>query len=253
MKYLIVSGDSYTDNDFRSSCYPDMDVSWPKWPELLGKKLNMKVINLAQAGSGNDYIYSRLLDTIQEIPKEEIGLVIAAWSQAMRQDYQTGELNNKLSWRNNRMLADGDLLYWVRRSLRIYSSFEILCQRYDLPYMQFQKIDLYKDYIDGLPPTEQEIIEDGKDFYTDRLTYPGDKEQDEINIMKLIMNYDKHLDTSKFMGWPITRTLGGWPVNRGVMGWNVIEEEPYVIDETDNHPNAKGQELIAEYIHDWLG
>ena len=185
-KTLLVSGDSYTDNDFRSSCYPDMDVSWPKWPELLGKKLNMKVINLAQAGSGNGYIYSRLLDTIQEIPKEEIGLVIAAWSQAMRQDYQTGELNNKLSWRNNRMLADGDLLYWVRRSLRIYSSFEILCQRYDLPYMQFQMIDLYKDYIDGLPPTEQEIIEDGKDFYTDRLTYPGDKEQDEINIMKLI-------------------------------------------------------------------
>ena len=67
------------------------------------------------------------------------------------------------------------------------------------------------------------------------------------------MNYDKHLDTSKFMGWPITRTLGGWPVNRGVMGWNTIEEEPYVIDEMDNHPNAKGQELIAEYIYDWLG
>ena len=102
MKYLIVSGDSYTDNDFRSSCYPDMDVSWPKWPELLGKKLNMKVINLAQAGSGNDYIYSRLLDTIQEIPKEEIGLVIAAWSQAMRQDYQTGEFPCRRSRRIRR-------------------------------------------------------------------------------------------------------------------------------------------------------
>ena len=43
MKKLIVSGCSYTAKEFLSSAYPDLDTSWPKWPELLGKKLNMKV------------------------------------------------------------------------------------------------------------------------------------------------------------------------------------------------------------------
>ena len=67
------------------------------------------------------------------------------------------------------------------------------------------------------------------------------------------MSYENKIDTSKFIGWPITRTLGGWPINRGVMGWSVEQEAPYVIDEHDNHPNAAGQELIAEYFYDWLG
>ncbi len=44
MKYLICSGDSFTDKIWRSNCNPEIDTSWPKWPELLGKKLNMKEI-----------------------------------------------------------------------------------------------------------------------------------------------------------------------------------------------------------------
>jgi len=266
MKKLIVSGDSFTDPRFRSTAYPDMDTSWPKWPELLGKKLNMRVINLGRGGSGNEYIYSTLQDAIMNTPKDEIGMVIAGWSQAQRKDYQTSshnieaktwhgvtpENNDRYSWNEHRVNPDGDLVSWVRKSLRHYYGLQVLCERYDIPYVQFQMIDLYKDYIDGIMPTEHEIMFEGKDSYADRETYPGDKKADEEKIMQIIIEHESHIDTSKFIGWPITRTLGGWPMNRGVMGWNQIEEEPYVIDEIDNHPNAAGQELITKYIYEYI-
>ena len=55
-KILLVSGCSYTNKDFVSDYHSDMDTSWPKWPEILAKKLDMEVINLAYSGAGNEYI-----------------------------------------------------------------------------------------------------------------------------------------------------------------------------------------------------
>ena len=44
-KILLVSGDSYTDKKFTSIHHPDIDCDWPKWPEVLAKKLDMDCIN----------------------------------------------------------------------------------------------------------------------------------------------------------------------------------------------------------------
>ena len=57
-----------------------MDFDFPKWPEYVGKHLGMEVINLARGGAGNEFIYSSIQDVIMQIPKEEIGFVIAGWS-----------------------------------------------------------------------------------------------------------------------------------------------------------------------------
>ena len=92
MKYLIVSGDSNTTAYFDSISHPDMDFSYKKWPELLAEKLGMKVINVARSGQGNEFIYSTIRDEIVKIEdKSQIGLVIAAWSQAPRKDYRSIE------------------------------------------------------------------------------------------------------------------------------------------------------------------
>ena len=85
MKKLIVSGCSYTDKNWYSDFYPELDTSWPKWPELLGKKLNMEVVNLGKSGAGNEYIYHSLLDYVCSTPTEQIGLVIPAWTIASQQ------------------------------------------------------------------------------------------------------------------------------------------------------------------------
>ena len=93
MKKLIVSGDSCTEPYFFSPLHPDMDFDFPKWPEYVGKHLGMEVINLARGGeTSNQFIYSSIQDVIMEIPNNEIGLVIAGWSQAHRYDWEIGKV-----------------------------------------------------------------------------------------------------------------------------------------------------------------
>src|SRR6056300_1713464 len=111
-KKLIVSGCSYTDKDFESMSAPDYDCSFPKWPELLAKKLDMDCVNLGASGAGNEYIYSSLLDYITNPQKDvnRIGLVISAWTQCQRRDYQRGIMGR---WLNRRLDVDGDIFGWV--------------------------------------------------------------------------------------------------------------------------------------------
>ena len=39
MKTLLAVGCSLTDEKFESMAHPELDCSWPKWPEIVGKKL----------------------------------------------------------------------------------------------------------------------------------------------------------------------------------------------------------------------
>jgi hypothetical protein len=261
MKYLIVSGDSFTDDNFSTPHHPDLDCSWPKWPEILAEKLGMKLINLAICGKGQEFIYSSLQDQILSMPdKSEIGLVIAAWSQCQRRDYQMGgyyinpddniDSYTNSNWHDQRVDSKGDLVYWASKSLRYFSAFEMMCERYNIPYAHTQMIDLYKDYIGGKfgnkPPS-------GIDIAGQHLNmYKGDREKDEAAILKLILSYDKIIDTSKFLGWPLAKELGGNPLNRDVFGEDYEDEEPWIISYLDNHPNAAGQVKIAEYLYDRL-
>ena len=55
-KIMIAGGCSYTDQDYKTS-NKDRDQTpglWPMWPEHLGKKLDLEVVNTAKCGAGNE-------------------------------------------------------------------------------------------------------------------------------------------------------------------------------------------------------
>ena len=133
-KILLVSGCSWSDNNFHSIFHPSLDCSWTKWPELLAKKLDMTCVNLSFCGSGQEYIFSSLIEYLSS-NKDNIGLVISAWSRAPRRDYQ---LDDK--WKNIITDNKGDEKYFTSRSLRYYYMFQSFCERFNLPYKQVQMI-----------------------------------------------------------------------------------------------------------------
>ena len=144
-KILLVSGCSNTEKDFCSELHPDLDTSWPKWPELLAKKLNMDCVNLGKSGAGNEYIYCSLLNYITQNDTSTVGLVIPAWTQCQRKDYQEGfgyKGGNLGRWTNERIDPNGDVFSWMRKTLDNYLSFQILCEKYNLPYMQLSLIHI---------------------------------------------------------------------------------------------------------------
>ena len=252
MKYLIVSGDSNTTDDFDSISHPEMDFSYKKWPELLAEKLGMKAINVALSAQGNEFIYTTLRNEIIKIKdKSQIGLVIAAWSQAPRQDYKDLNVLNlkhdrRKGWRAVRINTHGNLPYWVEKSLGHYLDFQILCERYNLTYVQFQMIELFEHYLEGLMPSQSDIESGADPNFKDK--YPGNEKQDEKIILRTIMKYEDKLNISKFMGWPPVKKLGGFRLKDKLDLWS-NKQSLNRVSYFDNHPNGLGHIAVCDKIN----
>ena len=230
-KILLTSGCSFTDRNFESDFHPDMDTRWPMWPELVAKKLNMDCINLGQSGAGNEYIYFTLLDEI--IKRDNIGLVIAGWTQSQRKDWR-----NKQRWNNNsrycnksiNTYGNNDMYAYVDKSLRYYYSLQQVCKSKKIPFKQFQMLHLFRGYT-----------------YDSKTGIHDLKVEDRIELLEYIMNssyFDKIDDN--FLGWPTDPNLGGYKFKQKVLSENTP------VSKEDAHPNAKGQEMIAEFIYERL-
>ena len=225
MKKLVVSGCSWGDQIFFSPFHPDMDCDWPKWPEILAEKLGMECVNLCKCGAGQEYIYSSISDYLQKTPKEEIGQVIAAWSTAPRRCFQI-----KNRWSNDRKDMRGDIAYWTERSIRYQYAFQNLMEQTQLPYLHFQMISLYRGHLWELrKKIDKNKIEEMRKSVLDTIKNTPYKFND------------------KFINWPGDDELGGYTLEFGVL------KEEHKISELDRHPNAKGQQKIAEFLYDRLG
>ena len=233
-KILLVSGCSYTDKDYQSIHHPEIDCSWPKWPELLAEKLNMKCVNLGKGGSGQEYIYNSLLDYTLKIKKENIGLIIPAWSGASRRDYQSYKIWHSILWDTK-----GDMPYFIQRSLRYFYSFQIFCERFNLPYKQVQMISLYSEPLSELQNTNNFGINLQNDIESAKKT--------------LIWSdyYFKGINHKNFIGWPPI-IYPGFTMRQKFEGPEQSDEEKYLISKKDRHPNAEGQKLIAQTIYENL-
>ena len=221
-KVLLVSGCSYTDKTFRSDFHPNIDTGWPKWPELLGKKLDMDVVNYGYCGSGNEYIYSSLLDHLTSNPIKDIGLVIPGWSRVPRRDFNVGDRKYNIRWDNH-----GDMKYFMMRSLRYYYSLQEVCKSLKVPYKQIHILD----------PYESAVVEQNELFNMTR--------EDAMKEFMSSSYYDK-IDEKNFIGWPIESKLGGF------CAWDKLDADKHFISEIDRHPNRQGQEIIAELIYENL-
>lgn len=290
-KKLIVSGCSFVDHNFYSMSSPEMDCSFPKWATIIADRLDMDLINLAFSGAGNNHILSTLTDCIADTPKEEIGLVLASWSQVQREDYEVYDPysdprveaglgawnkdridrakliskrsnldrgNKNFIWKNERLGRSGDIFYWVLDTLRKYILFERMCKSYNLPYKQFQMIDPFNGYINGLMKTDFEVFQnkDNPEF-VDRYDYKsilGDYKQDRKKITELILKYEKHIDLNHFIGWPAEVTIGGFTIEQKCLMTpkSRFNRPDLVISQYDFHPNEKGHQIIADYIYGHL-
>ena len=271
MKYLIVSGDSCTEPYFYSAVHPDLDFDYPKWPDFVGEHWGMQVINLGRGGSGNEFIYSSLQDILLEIPKKEIGLLIAGWSQSHREDWEVGRREHYPNkdyatspWKSKRVASNGNLVHFVRKSLRTYIAFQNLCENNNLPYYHFQMGDLFERVLFGLKPTENETLK-GVDY---TINYPEEMFNGDVNkILKLLRKYQPYM--KNFIGypgiseeaqlrlkaennipWPFENYPFGYTMHSKVLGSSKEAQikKGLIISEKDDHPNEKGHKAIANFI-----
>ena len=241
-KILLVSGCSWGDKEWLSNYHVDMNCSWPRWCDLLAEKLDMQLVNLCKSGAGNEYIYTSLFDYITTHDTKNIGLVLAAWSQCQRRDFTMNEYIGD-RWYNHRIDVVGDIYYWTKKSLRYFKSYELLCEKYNLNYKHFSMIQLYKDLVEGLRPSELDIKQGMSPDV--RKKYVKQPNKTNKKLIKILLDFESLL-SNNYIGWPIDTKVGGYSFN------DFLDEDDKISD-VDRHPNEKGQIKIMELIYDRLG
>ena len=242
-KWLIASGDSWTAGTNVRDQYgkavfwvngkknPSKYVNpeFPLWPEVLAKNLGMKYLNVGRGGSGNEFIYNRMIDALVE--EDNIGFAVCFWSHFDRVDFakHTIKLNPMIldSFKDTfpkhlkikqqevidvmykHDMADG--IWNFEKSLRWMLAFQNHCEASNIPYIQAQ----------AFYPTFQE------------------------ECPRLLLEhpiYD-HIKENHFIGWPIYKELGGFSLSDKI-GNNLRVNWPI-----DMHPNQEGHELIANVFY----
>jgi hypothetical protein len=273
MKTLLTVGCSFTDKEFKSRKYPEMDCSWPKWPELLGKKLGYNVVNRGKAGSSNelilrtaqDYLAVNKADMICVLWTEPYRLNIhdvytANWLQYLNQDayfkHNVKLITNYTRWEDpskslvnykeliEKLCWKDDHTYVAHEQLRYIHSLDILGKYYNIPVYHIQGVSLWHRYI----------------YITAGIVLEDEMSKEEIYKkfklwLRSLMDspYFDILDKqNNIWGWPFYEELGGPDhdsrIPLGTSKW----PNKTRIGENDTHPNAYGHEILADKYYELI-
>ena len=276
-KFLIVSGCSWTDPNQLSE---DINVSndivrnYNRWPNILADKLNMTLINYGKVASGNEYICSSLIDNItsmNEKKRNNIGLVIVAWSEAKRTDFEYRKnendyyvknifkdknpkrYNNDYAW-DSILYTDplrGDMFYRVKQSIRYMYLLQTFLKFNNIPYKMVQAIPLQK--LSNLGTEFNLDFAFGSSQRAVQIQNP-DESQNYFNkeLSSELVNFKlcRSIDKNNFIGWPTLMQLDGYSLydklnKKTDFISNLTTSTEY---RKDNHPNQNGHNKIANII-----
>jgi len=275
-KKLIVTGCSWVDPHILSE---DPRVSneivqgYKKWPNILAEMLDMTIINYGKAASGNEYIFSSIVDNITKMNEEEknnIGLVVIAWTEAKRTDFEYKKNDNdhyikgvfeKIANRYEKnyvwdsvLYTDplrGDMFYRVRQSIRYIYTLQTFLKYHNIPYKMVQSIPmtrmsaLHTDFNPGstFGSSQRSLMS----------TIDVEKEIKKILTLEDLQYFPMYeqIDKSNFIGYPI--------LNYSLFQ-KLDPKKDFISDLTktdpkyrnDDHPNQSGHDKIANTIFSYV-
>lgn len=227
-KILLTSGTSFcTDNLF------DSNREIEKWPSLLSKKLNVKLINKSKPGASNLYIYDHLMENI--LKHENIELVVASWSYGLKtsifrnfelnliniEDQDLGQdrdLSDAAISLTDKIQSNGLIVSSIEQSLRLMIYLQDACDSKGIKCIHYPLLNLFKT----------------------NLEY-----KNHVKVLEQIIGLDTFQKLQSFdniIGWPSDTLIGGYTYNSVYC--------QHTISKDNHHPNAQGQKIIADDIYD---
>ena len=253
MKTLLAVGCSYTDEKFESIVHPELDCSWPKWPEIVGKKLGYNVVNLGESGNSNDAIFKSAQDYIID---HKVDMICALWTQGHRLNIH--DMSN-INWTWSFMDKEPVRVFGDRLQKDVFNKDEFssllrwkhtaLANEY-LRYIYM--LDQLGKYNNNIPVYHMQGL---------RGYYPyGSSTRAKANTMR--KEYaTAFLDSPYFSILHKQTNIYGWPLLQELEGsiyiddtkalasytWKEMEALTlkYKISDKDSHPNARGHKIIA--------
>jgi hypothetical protein len=268
-KYVLAVGCSYTDKDFKSNKVEH--EYFPKWPELLGNKLNMPVVNLGKCGASNDWIEKTVIDRIIN-DGYNIDLIVIGFTETWRYAVYNKWLFNPLTHIDEEIVKryndqhgyDGDNLN-IMKTLKVpfnrhmvtarfcnydirkrENLFRVVVNNYIDTIVRLQKLCAFWDIkliatnlVDAFEPI----------FYKYATKITGNTWNIPMDEWCWAIENSPNfyeVDEETLIGWPNIKHLGGYSINHDILK----EEDKISPEKGDWHPNRQGHELIAELYYE---
>jgi hypothetical protein len=283
-KLLITGGCSYTDPEYTISD-PSMDQNpgpWPMWPEYLGHKLDLEVLNTGASGSSNEKIFHETMEKIIQY-RDRVDTVAILWTEFDRSRFygvtdwmpiseavislgQNAAFpdGTGFEWRDVMGLSNvltnffKSKIFWsVRHQFvknSIHDSFRYMlmmaeyCKAYNIKYIFMQGLAPFQwmtlnRLAQELPMNTQP---NGELPQTDMKEYI-----DYFIKNPWFGNIDKG-HKKNIVGWPLEPQLNGYYLDfvryGGANGFEK-SEEGYNVSNIDLHPNAEAQEITSNIFY----
>ena len=274
-KILLAGGDSLTEHTLVSWGDPSISTDFPRWPEVLAKKLDMECVNLGRSGCSNQLISTSIFEYLMKNPKKEIGLVCCLWT-----DYTRTSLYNMPNWPANiisrlfskvlREVNDSEPLAPPQGNMGIYdnklTTWDNCSDRFlDLLYYYAKSTDTKSEIIvENIVKNTIKIFHDlecmlslrnvpyifgqGAFPFADRKTLKKDRGLEKIyappdeQLLFYLLKYEKYFNKEKFVEWP------GLLITTPKPHWS-DEPAKYFISDEDMHPNETGHQIMANYCY----
>ena len=235
MKTLLALGCSFTNENWFSKIHPEIDCSFSKWPAIVGDKLGYNVINLGQNGNSNDFIFKTCQDYLVN---NKVDMVCVLWTQSARLNVH--DMDN-INWSvpggfdktaiNSKYLKifnidkfasvvkdKENIKKLANEHLRNIYMLDQLCTHKNIPAYHMQGCESFIPF---------DVID--RDYY---------KAFIHSKYFTLLENISERI-----WRWPFYKELGGVSIS----DYFYYNDKPtHIISEKDTHPNAKGQQVIAD-------
>ena len=266
MTYLLAGGCSFTDANF----YPtSSDAKYPKWPEILAKKLNIsKTINTGVAGGGNENIFGAVFDSIATTKPKVVALLMTSWDRTTPygwpvNPFEVAELLIEKAYPSGKIPVD------VVNALLDHSREEWLISHYVIKH--HMTVDEIIDNNLRMLYALQEICKElsinllvAQAF--DPIRYSATTKLKRLNLVP----HDERVNVARFfrkavlnsvyfnkidwdiiaIGEPFFKEIGGRHMNNLIWEYSDPELREQLWIPNDGHPSAKGHEAIAQIFYD---
>ena len=259
MKHVIVSGDSFTDPNYKSQTNPDHNTNYKKWPDYINAD---NIINLGKSGADNVSIINVAIKNIYKSPKKIDSVVIALsnWFRfALPHNVGSHDAVNP-DWAYNFSTPEKETVFmknsymqWLVKSNYFKHNYEFnvgYCRNYNwnVSYNNVMEYAIEQTtfyLIKLLDICKSHNIK----LYVFQMIEPiVDRPETTQKFIKTLINnyWFKQLEISKdinLIGWPFFKEIGGMVVDD-------MLKQRHVISDLDTHPNELGHKLIGDWFNE---
>lgn len=256
-------GDSCTFKDYELK-YKHVKP-YPKWPEILGNKLNLPSKNFGKQGIGNQQIKDIFFDSLVDFPKPKVAcFLLSDWQRVKILDFPANSTRFKLFKGcavKKDICKECQILGYLKCGLSHYFEDNLLKTKlvnidelvYQLLLNNLRSIYQIQEFC-RFNKIEYIIVQG---LYPLDFVACLDDYVDNIKIVKKLLiesyiqeNYLQKIDKSNIYGYPFLTELGGTFVYDSFKDEDMIGQTHNEYNKIDSHPSKLGQEKIANIFYE---